>query len=120
MTQESNRMIAEFMGGKRFQNEGWLIERVNGMPKDKGLQYHTSWDWLMPVVEKISKTIIKGHPPFNSDQYVRVEICPNGYVKIENLRDTPINTNVSIEGSLIAAVYKAVTQFITWYNTTKQ
>lgn len=75
--------------------------------------YHSSWSLLMPVVEKICHIEI-------SDQYVRIEIVPGGYVKIENLRDTPIFTNVSIEGSLIAAIWKTVVQFIQWHTKNKQ
>ena len=41
-----NKLIAEFMGWKPNEHH-WCL---NG---DKDLQYHTSWDWLMPVVERI-------------------------------------------------------------------
>lgn len=55
-----NELIAEFMGAKpmRLGNEngvyqtGWIF---TGRPSpDYLLQFHTSWDWLMPVVEKIA------------------------------------------------------------------
>lgn len=147
MTQEEilagNKLIAEFMGGKprrkgirdtefifqkSFVEEAKLnFEIYDDEPYLKitemtrcyvyDMKFHSSWDWIMPVVEKISNTVIKGHPPFNSDEYVKVEIICNGYVKIYNFRDTPIFTNVSTEGSLIIAIYKAVVQFIKWYNS---
>ena len=117
---EGNKLIAEFMG-LNIGHDGKKLDpgvfTVNGyITTTTMLKYHSSWDCLMPVVEKIASTVIKGRPPFNSDQFVRVELNVNGYVKIENLRDTPIFTNVSIEGSLINATYKAVIQFIRWYN----
>ena len=40
MTTENNKLIAEFMGYD-------VIEPM---------QYHTSWDWLMPVAHKIKET----------------------------------------------------------------
>jgi len=47
---ESNRIIAEFMGYKVFNNGTKCYS-----PKyDEGLEpmkFHKSWDWLMPVVE---------------------------------------------------------------------
>ena len=53
---EDNKLIAEFMGisidGEfaYIEDEGNPLEEV--MPINK-LNYHTSWDWLMPVVQKI-------------------------------------------------------------------
>ena len=41
-TQENNKLIAEFMGYKNPSNAS-----------DIWYHYDTSWDWLMPVVEKI-------------------------------------------------------------------
>lgn len=39
---KDNKLIAEFMG-----LDGWWSENE--------FKYHSSWDWLMPVVEKIEK-----------------------------------------------------------------
>lgn len=60
-TQKDNRLIAEFMGAKM------IVENYHGIniikfpdetTKDLfGLHYHSSWDWLMPVIHKIIKTI---------------------------------------------------------------
>jgi|TARA_E500000305_G_scaffold94043_1_gene82822 hypothetical protein len=53
-----NKLIAEFMGGQRVLPD----EDVYNMPTHNNLcygvnelQYDTSWDWLMPVVEKIER-----------------------------------------------------------------
>lgn len=127
--EQDNRLVAEFMGlridSHPKEDEEWLVDEKNhksiyhNSPVQE-MAFDTSWDWLMPVVEKIANTTIKGTPPMNSDQLVRIEIVAGGYVKIENLRDTPIFTNVSQRGSLINAVYAAVIQFIQWYNLQSQ
>ena len=41
-----NKLIAEFMGVDQVDIDTWLETNSN-------LKYHTSWDWLMPVVEKV-------------------------------------------------------------------
>lgn len=68
---ENNRLIAEFMGtesrhplwqspsyaGGKF----WVSEEFMGIEEPDGnelldpseMKFHTSWDWLMPVIEKI-------------------------------------------------------------------
>ena len=51
---KENKLIAEFMEWKPNEHH-WCL---NG---DKNLQYDTSWDWLMPVVEKIEQ-VNKGVP----------------------------------------------------------
>ena len=54
----NNKLIAEFMGVEKTYNpstEKVLSYAVNDdvqcLPHE--LQYHTEWNWLMPVVEKI-------------------------------------------------------------------
>ena len=44
-----NEMIAEFMGVDYVDIDTYL-------ENNKKLQYHTSWDWLMPVVQKCFDT----------------------------------------------------------------
>ena len=62
---ESNKMIAKFMGAKfathALKGTCWLptygVCNVDTIELGKGkiLEYHKSWDWLIPVVEKIEK-----------------------------------------------------------------
>ena len=51
-TQENNKMIAEFMGmkysDKRSFNDGEWTHSIKSLSK-----FETSWDWLIPVVNKI-------------------------------------------------------------------
>ena len=54
----NNKIIAEFMGVERTYNPSTkkvlsyaVNDDVQCLPHE--LQYHTEWNWLMPVVEKI-------------------------------------------------------------------
>ena len=49
----TNKLIAEFMGGVMHEGLMSLPNDNNLYNIDCQLHYHTSWDWLMPVVEKI-------------------------------------------------------------------
>tara|TARA_R110000796_G_scaffold583_1_gene2046 strand:+ start:109 stop:399 length:291 start_codon:yes stop_codon:yes gene_type:complete len=54
---KDNKLIAEFMGYRVFGNKcrkpmpyslkGWLVDDISPM------QFHTEWNWLMPVLRKI-------------------------------------------------------------------
>lgn len=46
--EEKNRIIAEFMGV--YSDDSGYNYSVIG---NTGIKYHTSWDWLMPVIEEI-------------------------------------------------------------------
>ena len=54
---ESNKLIAEFMGinlitiNDIISNKNPYISSADGYTKED-LQYHNSWDWLIPVVTK--------------------------------------------------------------------
>ena len=116
-TAESNRLIAEFMNLPKVEcnistEEGIVTEgymhRLVGVPvTSDGMQYAYSWDWLMTVVEKIS-TI---------DNYVysvKINYCIT-YIETEHL-DVICNEQGN---ETIEATYKAVVEFIKWYNENK-
>lgn len=150
---EGNRLIAEFMGGKYGkgthrgikanaellgklpQHEIWLpihgIVRQDTIELGKGkiMKYHSSWDWLMPVVEKIEL--------YSSPNYYKEKATTEDFtVSCDILTDLVIMTvhfkqpdpnkqrkvkqfTANVNSSKIEAVYKAVLQFITWYNQNK-
>ena len=51
---KDNKLIAEFMGIV-FPKLDNVIVIDNVVTKEDELQYHTSWDWLMPVVDRIEQ-----------------------------------------------------------------
>lgn len=111
---QMNETIALFMGYEKYEDKYGIWFKRKGLikclhPKLQSLQYHSSWDWLMPVAEKIAT--------LSSDDVVHIEIgktfsrsfywnLDNGQVHVfDESADTPIQT-----------VYKSVLQFIQWYN----
>ena len=104
---KENKLIAEFMGYEeqdmsfRIPKNILKIEQENDCPNSqdldcwdvplKSLQFHTSWDWLMPVVEKIEQV----H---------------------EGVPQELINLSLF---STIDEAYNAVVEFINEYNKTK-
>ena len=55
--EENNKLIAEFMGAEKthIQSVGDIycpVPSKNGSEYADKLQYHSSWDWLMPVISK--------------------------------------------------------------------
>ena len=83
-TQENNELIAEFMGVDPIDID-YAIDEYGK------LKYHLSWDWLMPVVEKIEQV----H-----------EGVPQELIKLSLF-------------STIDEVYNAIIEFIKWYNKNK-
>lgn len=74
-TIESNKLIAEFMGVNIItiddirKNKNPYISSADGHLEDD-LKYHSSWDWLMPVIEKIETLgykFEKNYQPIDKD-----------------------------------------------------
>jgi hypothetical protein len=93
---KDNKLIAEFMGivYPKLDN---VIVIDNVVIKENELQYHTSWDWLMPVANEI----IKSRDEQNTDW------------DLTDLKYALCTTNIEY-------VYKAVVEFIKEYNDEKR
>lgn len=107
---ENNRIIAEFMGDITSLNDEVSFNKNCSVNE---LQYHTSWDWLMPVVEKIESIIFDENNSFN------VTIGSSIYCVIQDSNGECYDMTYDGEESKLAVVYKAVVEFIKWYNTNK-
>ncbi|MCP3682376.1 MAG: hypothetical protein GY861_06760 [bacterium] len=105
-TQENNKLIAEFMGMQHtdigwYDNEETLQLQNNTFDE---LQFYESWDWLMPVVEKIENL---GYEFFIVEN--RVEVSHNTDHSIETIIDLTSRSKRD-------ATYDAVVEFINQYN----
>lgn len=95
---EGNKLIATFHGAayNHVQNY-YLIKSLSFMGSIGQMKYHTSWDWLMPVVEKINKI------------HNEVDI----YKQLSKVMEALWLID-------IRHLWLAVVEFIKWYNTQKQ
>ena len=57
---KDNKIIAEFMGFTKDSKDLYLIDDYSLRGEDEyqatyvsEMKFHTSWDWLMPVIEEI-------------------------------------------------------------------
>ena len=96
-----NKLIAEFMG-LQFENDQYYVYS-NAVKSGSGvwttysvdeLKYHTSWDWLMPVVQKC----------YNEESEEMNNLGATADISM-------YLTDVDIQG-----VYSAVSEFIKQYN----
>tara|TARA_R110000868_G_scaffold397556_1_gene670279 strand:+ start:80 stop:481 length:402 start_codon:yes stop_codon:yes gene_type:complete len=57
-TQENNRLIAEFLGMELGDDKTMYYDDAENLHPPtpiNELKFHSSWDWLMPVVDKIER-----------------------------------------------------------------
>ena len=112
---EMNMLIAYFMGYLHTKENYVTTKGTKYMFPDKtnstkhinDLRYNLSWDWLMSVVEKIES--LDYHVVFHdTDIYIYGGSMENYIVtRYESKEDKK------------DAVYKAVIEFINWYNKNK-
>jgi len=118
-TTESNKLIAEFMGWKQVTSHGSLVWDRPKIDSQKPLfgelvdkkengKYHSSWDWLMPVVERIE-----------ADYQHSVSICWQHCI-VSNAGYNKMEFGIELASSTkLDATYNAVVEFIKWYNQQK-
>jgi hypothetical protein len=111
---EGNRLIAEFCGAEWVKDDygdyGYKLDSFpvwNKMQSVEALKYHTSWDWLMPVLTAIG----------DIDEFYagwKIESC-ECYIWTDH--DINNYDETTIKDSTIEAVYLAVISFIKWHNS---
>tara|TARA_R110002012_G_scaffold90861_3_gene221814 strand:- start:1122 stop:1445 length:324 start_codon:yes stop_codon:yes gene_type:complete len=104
-TMEDNRLIAEFMGLTNHHDDSSIMvaktPQGNEVVPIDSLKYHASWDWLMPVVQKIESL---GY----------VFTIQGGKAEYSEMISKP---KIFIAKSKMSSTYKAVVQFIKEYKT---
>lgn len=119
---EDEHLIAEFMelahqskSNQKDNKEHWLYESPETgeytYPED--LEYSESWNWLIPVEEKINESMIKEGKTYGVMYSTGkgLHVMHRGEVISSNIKDK--------NNSLLDAHYKTVTEFIKWYNEQK-
>jgi hypothetical protein len=98
-TTENNKLIAEFMG--RSISPITLAEFRKLKPRDKhlvsgafveDLQYHSDWNWLMQVAEKIDE--VCGIDLHEWDEHINNALCSKS----------------------LSTTYNACVEFVQWHN----
>lgn len=85
--------LQEAMAYDRTQGDNFNLNETNIL---SSLKYHTSWDWLHPVIEKIWDKAVKGEMPQEENrEYAFLQL--------------PIYTDIK-------TVWKEVVNFIKFYN----
>ena len=113
---ENNRVIGDFMGlilvpvgtmnsvGSLLDNECW----------EPLCFYGSSWDWLMPVVEKISNLpcvdIFSITPNYGCDIYLK-----NVPYSLDNIEGMNFWTEMDDNINTIRATYGTCVKFLNWY-----
>ena len=107
---EGNKLIAEFYGD---------ISGITSYP-DERYEFHSSWDWLMSVVEKIESIMDVYHGRFG------VHIVSNDctiqstrFRPDKKIPDPPHYFNYITLDTKIESTWLMVVRFIKWYNIQK-
>ncbi len=122
---ENNKLIAEFMGWKYFPKDSinghcgvlkkigkgdLLLDHTIAGQGSWAPKYHSSWNWLMPVVEKIE----------NTGYISTIEKMNLNYTHRVWFNDAKTYQEVAHgarDETKLIAVYEAVIDFIKWHNS---
>ena len=119
---EGNKLIAEFMGGNIRGNSTneyvwsasmpeFYCNQMNANHHVSELKFHSSWDWLMPVVAKIEDLFFVTSIQY-SQKYYWADIAKHPQLFHPNENSTYETVSVKSASSKITAVWLAVVEFI--------
>ena len=109
---ETNRLIAEFMGIVFTKDNKANHPRIKApYPPIECFKYHSDWNWLMEVVEKIESL------GYGFNFFFKKDKC---YVSISNFESNVFvganGVDYNTQPNKIEAAYNACVTFIEWYN----
>ncbi len=121
---EGNRLIAEFMGAEKLDENSFTYNRedkfIGNCCSVDDLEYHSSWDWLMPVVEKIES--LDGGEHGNFGVHITSNSCniqgSNLWKTLQGKSTFPVymsDPNAILDTKIESTWYNVV-EFIKWYN----
>lgn len=113
-----NELIAEFMGMKLYslEHEEGTDHSWTNCPEGQHWAFETpphfdrSWDWLMPVVQKIDRL------NFSTSIAWSGHASKDANITVIAERDYTIITQVS-HGNKLSSVYQAIVEFVKYYNS---
>lgn len=114
-TDSDNLLIAKFSGGDICDDNAYGLSNVSyisngyvlsGITNIRDLKYHESWDWLMPIVNKIKITehVSKSYKVIISNKKTIIKDCDGDLVCQYKGNNSLHNT------------YNCVIDFIKWFN----
>ena len=121
---ENNKLIAEFLNWefddlsetfetpflKLVEPQAFGDEQFSCKLQDFELEFHSDWNWLMRVVEKIEKI------PEKNDNWFNVTVGASCYCIIQDATGELSFEIIGDGRTKIEATYNACIEFIKWYN----
>tara|TARA_R100000654_G_scaffold69337_1_gene98871 strand:+ start:1346 stop:1726 length:381 start_codon:yes stop_codon:yes gene_type:complete len=124
---KENKLIAEFMELPKVPcnigtedghfNEGYKHPKVDVPIITSGMQYKYSWEWLMPVVEKIEEIPIENDNMIVKEHRYKIDMNNTECFIYDCIGDKVIAHGDY--GTKLNSTYKAVVDFINEHNKKK-
>ena len=124
---KENKLIAEFMELPKVPcnigtedehfNEGYKHPKVDVPVSTSGMQYKKSWEWLMPVVEKIEEIPVKDDNMIVKDHRYTIDMNNTECFIYDCIWNKVIAHGDY--GTKLNSTYNAVIEFINEYNKNK-
>ncbi len=96
---------------------------VNGLMSENDLKYNTSWEWMMPVVEKIealhNEVIDKVYIDINGKCcaiYAYIDFVEMPKISCYEITECEFKVQCHSKNNKLQATFQAVIDFIKWYN----
>lgn len=126
---EYNRLCAEFLGWEslspktkycywKYPEEKSFTFKLGSPVHSNNLIFHSDWNWIMEVVEKIE---ITNSPSLNEwmRSYVTIWSNREGCTIEVKTEEEDFYTSIPVKTTKQEAVVQAIWQFLNWYNEQK-